>query len=298
MHVREAVFDVLREKGAERASHRAHGPAIHDLAAAMSEVWAHDLLRQIMQSQGCAGASEINAFAAGLRLHCEVDYRGVRMLVHPSDNNTEFQIWKLGRTHEEKPLRTHSGQRLVGAGVFLPLMSVPMPAVFRDPPGGGRCGTGSVGFDAFEPNPVMRARLEQNCKLNGFSQVHIHDCAISDEPGEIHLHLPDVPNLGQARLHEAYEGGKSVRVPVRCLADFAPEGGETVDLLKADVEGFEDRVIVPYLETVDPGHQPRMIFFEHKHDGNWSLDLPGTLARNGYDLVREYGRNALYAKSD
>ena len=257
----------------------------------MSDDWAHDLLRKVVQHEDVPG--RLKASIRHSLQPTEVEYRGVRMFVHPSDNNTEFQIWKMGRTHEEKALK-HILRRLEGrairafdvganAGSFSTRLAL--------------AGGEGAWIDAFEPNPAMRARLEKNCALNGFEQVQIHDCAISDEPGEIDLHLPDVANLGQARLHEAYEGGQSVRVPVRCLAEFAPEDGSRVDFLKADVEGFEDRVIVPYLENVDPGQHPELIFFEHKHDGNWSLDLPGTLAKHGYELAGEYGRNALYIKA-
>ena len=253
----------------------------------MSEVWAHDLLRQIMRHKDVPGRLK-SRIRAGLR-PTEVDYRGVRMLVHPSDNNTEFQIWKLGRTHEEKPLRIIldrlSGRRIFAFDVGANAGSFATRLAVAGAPG-------SV-IHAFEPNPVMRSRLVRNRDLNGMSGIEVHECAISDAPGTTALFLPE-GNFGLARLYEPHDGGRQIDVPVRCLAEFVPEAGQQVDFLKADVEGFEDRVIVPYLETAEATHHPGLIFFEHKHDGNWTLDLPGALKQHGYRLIGEFGRNALY----
>lgn len=257
----------------------------------MTEAWAHDLLRQIVRHEDVPGRLK-SRIRAGLK-PTEVDYVGLKMFVHPSDNNTEFQIWKLGRTHEEKPLKAILS-RLQGRSIF----------AFDVGANAGSFATrlASAGasrsvIHAFEPNPVMRERLTKNQQLNGLSSINIHDCAIADQAGQMALHVPTNANYGLARLFEPHEGGKAVSVPVRCLSEFVPEDDRKVDFLKVDVEGFEDRVIVPYLDEVDPMYHPELIFFEHKHDGNWALDLPGALETHGYRSIREYGRNVLYERA-
>lgn len=215
------------------------------------------------------------------------------MLVHPADNNTEFQIWRRGRTHEERAIREILAELKAApfvaydvganAGSFAVRLGAEAPA-------------GSQ-IHAFEPNPVMRARLVHNLSLNEIHSVSVHDCAISDEPGIVELFLPDVNNLGQARLHQPFETGTKVTVEARCLADFFPVEPEArVDFLKVDIEGAEDRAIAPLFEGLPEAKWPRLIFFEHKHSALWRTDITATILHSGYVLKKEYGRNALFEK--
>ena len=81
----------------------------------MSAVWAHDLLREIYLDD--ATPKPLRSSIRARLQPVEVDYRGCRMHVHPADNNTEFQIWKHGRTQEERPLKRILS-RLEGRPVF------------------------------------------------------------------------------------------------------------------------------------------------------------------------------------
>lgn len=256
------------------------------------QTWAHNLLRDIILDDTTPGPIK-RKIRAGLQ-PTEADYRGCRMFVHPSDNNTEFQIWKIGRTQEEKPLKAIL-KRLEGRKIYV--FDVGANAGSFSIRIAKAAMAGSV-VHAFEPNPIMRSRLTKNAELNALNDLQINPCAISNEAGVLQLHLPDVANFGQARLYEGYEGGKTVDVDVKPLSDFAPKDpDQKVDFLKVDVEGFEDRVIVPYLEQTDPAHHPEMIFFEHKHDGLWTYDLDSALDNANYKIVREYGRNSLFEKA-
>ena len=88
-------------------------------------------------------------------------------------------------------------------------------------------------------------------------------------------------NLGQARLNEPFGNGTKVKVQVRQLTDFLPEDSKkSVDFLKVDIEGFEDRAILPLLERVYRAQRPRLIFFEHKHNTLWQTDITAQLLEN------------------
>ncbi len=252
--------------------------------------WPNDLLRDIFNDPKTPNHTR-KRIRRELK-PTETDYKGCRMRIHPADNNTEFQIWRMGRTQEERALR-HILQGLprdrpivaydVGANAgahTLRLAAVAAP--------------GSV-IHAFEPNPVMRARLEENIRLNEFKSVEVHDCAISDEHAEMDLFVPANGNLGLARLNEPMRGAHKIQVEVRKLTEFLPPDPKTaIDFVKVDVEGQEDRVLAPLISEAPVAQRPKALFFEVQHDKHWAADLEGLLLRSGYELRGKFGRNTLY----
>lgn len=252
--------------------------------------WPHDLVRAIYNAPETR-----NRTKRRIRFSLppvEVDYRGVRMLIHPSDNNTEFQIWRMGRTHEERALRT----------ILNDLKGKPFLAYDVGANAGSfalrlaAAGSKTAVIHAFEPNPVMHARLKKNIALNGFKTITLHDCAISDSEGTTDLHVPAGGNFGQARIIENFEGGETQKVAMHRLSKFVSKTGrKQIDFLKVDIEGFEDRAILPLLEDIPQSRWPRQIFFEHKHSPLWREDVPLKLVENNYTLAREFGRNALFS---
>ena len=220
---------------------------------------------------------------------------GCDFIVHPRDNFTEFTMWETGLPPEHVATRAladrFAGQDAVivdvgaNAGAFfLPILK-------------------AAGKDAravvFEPNPVMRTRLATNIGLNGLdARVRVFDCAVGAEPGRSVLHFPRNGNLGQGRVDVAYDrgGSEGVAVAIRPLADCLAEAGLTrVDFLKVDVEGLEDRVIVPLLQG-DPALWPKNIYFEISHDGVWQMPLLQVLADCGYVRARDFDNNALFTR--
>ena len=145
----------------------------------------------------------------------------------------------------------------------------------------------------------MRDRLQANIARNGLdAPVSVQDGAIADWPGASVLHVPGNGNLGQGRIGVAspHKGASlGVRVAVRPLADcLADAGVGHGDLLKVDVEGPEDRVIVPPLDAPD-APRPGLIYFEVARDRIWALPLMERLEACGYRLVRRFRDNSLSA---
>ena len=256
--------------------------------------WPNDLLRDIFNDPETPNTIR-RRIRSELR-PTEADYRGCRMRIHPADNNTEFQIWRMGRTQEERALR----HILQGLPTDRPIVAYDVGAnagahTLRL---AANAAPGSV-IHAFEPNPTMRARLEENIRLNEFENVQVHDCAISDESGEMDLYVPVNRNLGLARLNEPMRGAKSTRVQVRKLTDFLPPDPETgIDFVKVDVEGLEDRVLVPLITETPAAQHPKAVFFEVQHEKHWSVDIESLLLEAGYKLKGTFGRNALYRRDD
>lgn len=253
----------------------------------------HELLRTIYKDE--ATTRGIRRQIRACLEPVEVDYKGCRMRVHPADNNTEFQIWRIGRTHEEAALRDIL--KKLGTDPYI-AFDVGANAGSFSVRLGVHAPKGSQ-IHAFEPNPEMRKRLVHNLSLNKPNEVTVHDCAISDQIGKMDFYIPDVNNLGQARLNEPFENGTKRTVQTRKLTEFLPEDETTeIAFLKVDIEGFEDRAIEPLLTEAPKTQRPRLIFFEHKHNSLWKTDITALILESGYKMVKEYGRNALFVKPD
>ncbi|WP_216595363.1 FkbM family methyltransferase [Aestuariivita boseongensis] len=225
-----------------------------------------------------------------------VEAMGCRFIAHPADNFTELKLWETGLPPEHEATRFLCDALrgldpvIVDVGANAGAFFLPIHLA------GGRAARSIV----FEPNPKMRKRLEVNIQLNGLGgSVRVFDCAVGDRAGQTALHFPRNGNMGQGRIDVPYPHKRvpeAVKVQVRPLAECLAEvGAQRVDLLKVDVEGLEDRVIVPLLEG-EARLWPKMIYFETAHDGVWSYPLMERLADCGYELIEQYDANALYLR--
>lgn len=139
---------------------------------------------------------------------------------------------------------------------------------------------------AIEPNPRMCQRIERNVRLiadrlREKSQVlNIENCAVGDQAAAMHLDLS--AGFGAAHVVEA-PTDNSIEVRIVPLVDIVTSHGlDHIDLLKIDVEGFEDRVLMPFFAAAPRTLFPRRIIIEHTSDGDWQGDLWGALEAAGY----------------
>ena len=131
---------------------------------------------------------------------------------------------------------------------------------------------------AIEPHPVMRRRLEFNVRMNSARGVHVLGCAVGDRNGTARL-SEGAKNLGTSRI----SGDGSIDVELRTLLDIATARKlEQIDAVKVDVEGFEDRVLDPFLRDAPDRLLPRMIVAEHSWSSTWECDWLGRAAYRGY----------------
>lgn len=223
----------------------------------------------------------------------KVTSMGVKFIVHPRDNFTEFRMWELGRPPEHEATEMIAGmlegQDAVIVDVGANAGAFGLPILKR----AGRKARAIL----FEPNPVMLERLRTNVELNGFDNVRIFDCAVSDGEGTSAMYFPRNGNLGQGRVELSYGGEDDGETRVEVALKPLPACLKTarvarVDFLKVDVEGLEDKVIVPLLEA-DKKLWPKMIYFEVEHQEAWGLPLMETLAGCGYEEIESFGKNRL-----
>lgn len=151
---------------------------------------------------------------------------------------------------------------------------------------------GSSGrVDAFEPDPLNRARLLENRQSNGAQGcLHVHEQAVGESPARQMLFHPMEEggmNHGEASLFHAEESGQWERFEVEVdRLENLVEGQP--DLIKMDIEGGE-LAAVKGLGRMAQSQRPPALIIEHN---------PPACARAGHkpgDLLRALrGLNGAY----
>lgn len=153
---------------------------------------------------------------------------------------------------------------------------------------------------AAEPQPNMFARLEANLSLMNPEiaerlDLHLHQTALGAEAGVLQLSVPDSAGQASARL---VEGAPVIDVPVTTMLSLLTESGaDKLDLLKIDVEGFEDGILYPFFETAPTGLHPKAIVMESCHSGRWQRDCEALLLDHNYRITHKDRTNMMLEKA-
>lgn len=138
---------------------------------------------------------------------------------------------------------------------------------------------------AVEPNAKLIARLRFNEMLAREAgriapTTIIETCAVavSDRDGDAYLSGED--DEGSRSLSDSATGR---RVPTRTLVGLLGEHGiRRIDVLKIDIEGHEDRVLMPFLAAAPAGLLPCVLIMEHVNCERWSGDCLAACHKRGY----------------
>ncbi len=153
---------------------------------------------------------------------------------------------------------------------------------------------------AVDPHPVARQRLQCNLDLNNIGWVTIAPVALSDTSGTLQLFIND-RNIGSSSLNAGVEphiAKRSIEVPTRTLLSLLEEEQLTrIDAIKIDVEGVEDRILLPFFASAPPPLWPTLILMEDNRTA-WTGDLPGVLQRSGYVTVLATDGNMVLRRQD
>jgi len=137
---------------------------------------------------------------------------------------------------------------------------------------------------AVEPHPTALARLNCNLALNAIDWATVVPAALSDHNGTVSLFINE-QNIGSSSMLSARRPDlvtRSIEVDCRSLSSLVREEGLTrIDAIKLDVEGAEDRILVPYLSEAPRSLLPRFLIIEDNRSV-WKEDLLGLLERTGY----------------
>jgi FkbM family methyltransferase len=253
-----------------------------DIDAALRELWK--------MSKGKPRMKRLIRRAVGVS---SIPYLELTLELDARDNYTEFFLWLKKQPPEHDATRHYRDKfkgrqvTIVDVGANAGIFTLPVAPVTAN---GSR-------FILFEPNPRMLARLNRNVELNDMSGVEVVPKAVGDRSGNAELNVSPVSNLGLARLDVPFTGGERINVPVVLLhEELAQRKVERIDLLKVDIEGLEDRALIPLLEHAPEDMLPAEIYFEDAHQTLWAGDLIGALRGKGYELDRRFGGNAAYSR--
>lgn len=149
---------------------------------------------------------------------------------------------------------------------------------------------------ALDPNAIVLKRLAFNALANGLENITVVQAAVADVEGEMEFALEET-NMGGSslQLDRKARGGKNIfKVPVRTLASIVDDAKlDHVDAIKIDVEGFEDKVLLPYLHSMPGRLYPKAVILE-ANVGSWQGDLIGGLQAAGYQTSGALAHNGIF----
>tara|TARA_R110001606_G_scaffold6404_12_gene28786 strand:- start:211 stop:1074 length:864 start_codon:yes stop_codon:yes gene_type:complete len=143
---------------------------------------------------------------------------------------------------------------------------------------------------AIEPDEENRRRLEFNIAASNAGCVTVLPYALGAEEGEAVL-VQSGHNRGEVHI-EADGQGTTIRLrPLRAALHEA--GVDHVDIMKMDIEGFEETVLEAFFGDAPRTIWPRMILLETRHEAGITVGAAGLCLRNGYELARQMRQNAV-----
>jgi FkbM family methyltransferase len=151
---------------------------------------------------------------------------------------------------------------------------------------------------AIEPDAALLARLVFNIRLTAAwrpAAVELATAAVAvgDYDGQGLL-----SGNGDEGSQSLLPNGKGRCVPVRRLAGLLQEHAiNSVSLMKIDVEGYEDRVLPPYLAEVSSDRWPQSIIIEHVYRTRWSVDCISLCEERGYRICASTNNNTLLVRA-
>lgn len=146
---------------------------------------------------------------------------------------------------------------------------------------------------AIEPHPVTHARLAFNRAASKLSQVRLVAAAAGDTDGELMIQS-DGSNLGASHIVTGQNAAHAIPVPSLRLHRILDDAGlNYVHALKIDIEGFEDRVMIPFFRHAQESMWPRAIVIEHLSRNEWQDDCIADMSARGYAAIARTRSNTL-----
>jgi FkbM family methyltransferase len=146
---------------------------------------------------------------------------------------------------------------------------------------------------SIEPNPVVLERLVFNAGLNKFDKrIITEQSGVSDTEGSFDLTLDD-SNLGGSSLVAERSSRKIHVVCHKLLSIVHKHQLSRIDALKIDIEGAEDKALVPFFAEAPRSLYPKIIIVENSPE-DWKQDLPAALKAAGYTLQKTTRMNMVW----
>jgi FkbM family methyltransferase len=120
---------------------------------------------------------------------------------------------------------------------------------------------------AIEPDPLNVSRIKQNLRLlekkipNIFNLVKIEECAVGESNKEMYLNKSYGPANGNViETHEK----NSIKIKVKTLLEIIEVNKIShITCLKIDIEGYEDKALLPFFKNANKELYPKNIVIEY-----------------------------------
>lgn len=143
---------------------------------------------------------------------------------------------------------------------------------------------------AIDANPKIVKALAFNAQASKLQNVTIACIAVGEKHKKVRLEMRK-DDHAIVETHEDPDGD----VDMLPLHDIIHAFGITqIATLKADIEGYEDRALIPFLKDATPALTPQRIVIEHAAHYDWKEDLSAFLVGFGYILIAKERSNSLY----
>jgi FkbM family methyltransferase len=149
---------------------------------------------------------------------------------------------------------------------------------------------------AFEPHPRTFAKLLFNTKANNFSSIEAINQGAGPSKSQMRLYSNGGTNIGTASILPDAAGDKEF-VDIKIIP--LPEALKSrlvhhIDLLKIDIEGYEDQALMPLMTAQHESLWPRAILIETVLKQHWKGDCVAHLKSLGYRVGGDTGENMLF----
>jgi len=222
-------------------------------------------------------------------------FPGQHARVHLKDNRCEKRVFAGSRTWDREERATIRGViaknaqnreiTFVDAGANAGLYTL---SVLADADALHR----NVKVLAIEPDPENRRRLEFNLNASNAQNVTVLPFALGAVEGKANL-LQASNNRGEVSVSQT-ETSEGIIVPLRPLQAAIEEAGlGHVDIMKMDIEGFEETVLTAFFSEAPRAIWPEMILLETRHEAAITDGAAGLCLKHGYQLARQMRQNAV-----
>ncbi len=221
----------------------------------------------------------------------DVEVEGIKFRCYPAQNNHDKMFFYGNIFEEERKefafmlAKAANAECVIDIGANTGTICIP---VALKAPGVKR-------VLAIEPEPINLERLRYNVAINNASNITIVPCGVADSQGTMRLWKTHRENAGQHSLHNFGKRPKEFTdVEIRPLYGIVKDHDVSrIDLLKIDIEGYEDRALMPFFRTAERSLWPKAVSIEHASSPFWAEDCLAFMLANGYTASNKTVYNTL-----
>jgi len=217
----------------------------------------------------------------------DIIYHGVKFRLYPHNNTIESKMFVSSRLREGKELDVISGY-IKNGGTFLDIGSnIGYYSLMA-------AKLGATKIIGVEPNPIVLDRFKANIKFNKFEKlIKTFQIGIGEKLSTLELRLSK-SDMGSSSIVNTKLISDYIKIKVIPLENLLKKEDITkVDVLKIDIEGFEDRALFPYFKNLNKKFYPRLVIMEDSSQTDWEENILEWLLANGYRVLARTRGNIL-----